>query len=77
MFDKERTLCVCCMEMHDVQRIVIREKNVFKGVPVEYDAEYFYCDKADERYADERQISVNDTAMKNAYRKKVSLISFA
>ena len=44
--DKERKLCTCCMEEHDVQRIVIRENNTFKGVPVEYDAEYFYCDKA-------------------------------
>lgn len=73
--DKERKLCTCCMEEHDVQRIVIRENNTFKGVPVEYDAEYFYCDNADETYADEQQISANDISMKNAYRQATGLLT--
>ena len=64
----ERRLCACCMEEHDVKTVVIHEKNVFKGIPVEYDAKYFYCDHANETYADEQQISQNDIAMKNAYR---------
>ena len=68
ILNKVRKLCTSCMEEHDVQTVLIRESNVFKGVPVEYDAEYFYCDKADETYADEQQISSNDIAMKNAYR---------
>ena len=68
ILNKVRKLCTSCMEEHDVQTVLIRESNVFKGVPVEYDAEYFYCDKADETYADEQQISANDIAMKNAYR---------
>ena len=38
----EKKLCPCCMEEHEVQTVVVRENNVFKGVPVEYDAEYFY-----------------------------------
>ena len=59
----------------DVQTVLIRESNVFKGVPVEYDAEYFYCDKADETYADEQQISANDIAMKNAYRVASGLLT--
>jgi putative zinc finger/helix-turn-helix YgiT family protein len=63
------------MEEHDVQTVLIRESNVFKGVPVEYDAEYFYCDKADETYADEQQISSNDIAMKNAYRVASGLLT--
>ncbi len=72
---KEQKLCTCCMEEHGVQRIVIREKNTFKGVPVEYDAEYFYCDNADETYADEQQISANDISMKNAYRQATGLLT--
>ena len=71
----EKMLCACCMEEHDVKTIMIRESNIFKGVPVEYDAEYFYCDRADETYADEQQISQNDIAMKNAYREHEGLLT--
>ena len=70
-----RMLCPCCMEEHDVQRVTTVESNVFKGMPIEYNAEYYYCDQADEAYADERQISLNDIAMKNAYREKAGLLT--
>ena len=63
------------MEEHDVQRVTTVESNVFKGMPIEYNAEYYYCDQADEAYADERQISLNDIAMKNAYREKAGLLT--
>lgn len=71
----EKRICLCCMEEHEVQRVTIVENNMFKGVPVEYNAEYFYCDLADELYADEQQISLNDIAMKNCYREKVGLLT--
>ena len=71
----KRMLCPCCMEEHDVQRITTVESNVFKGVPIVYNAEYYYCDRADEAYADEEQISSNDIAMKNSYREKVGLLT--
>ena len=71
----ERILCPCCMEKHDVKRITTEESNIFKGVPVKYEAEYFYCDRADETYADERQVSSNDIALKNAYREKMGLLT--
>lgn len=60
-------ICLCCMEKHKPKVIVVREHNIFKGVEVWYDAEYFYCDRADETYADERQITLNHQAMKRAY----------
>ena len=60
-------ICLCCMEKHEPKIIVVRENNIFKGVEVWYDAEYFYCDRADETYADERQITLNHQAMKRAY----------
>lgn len=63
------------MEEHDVKTVVIHEKNTFKGVPVEYDAEYFYCFHADEMYADEQQITRNNDAMKNAYRVQKELLA--
>lgn len=68
----EKKLCLCCMEEHDVHRVATVESNVVKGTPVEYIAEYFYCDRANGAYADEQQISLNDIAMKNAYREKCS-----
>ena len=71
----KRMLCPCCMEEHDVQRITTKESNVFKGVPIVYNAEYYYCDRADEAYADEEQISSNDIAMKNSYREKAGLLT--
>ena len=71
----EKKLCLCCMEEHAVQVITVKESNIFKGVPVEYEAEYHYCDRADETYADEQQISANDIAMKNAYREKTGLLT--
>ena len=67
--------CPCCMEKHSVQIISVSEHNVFKNVPVDYNAEYFYCDQADETYADEQKISSNDISMKNAYREKMGLLT--
>ena len=71
----EKKLCSCCMEEHEVQTVIVMDSNIFKGVPVEYKAEYYYCDQADEYYADEQQISKNDIAMKNAYREKEGLLT--
>ena len=68
-------LCPCCMEEHTVQITSVLEHSIFKNVPVDYSAEYFYCDRADEIYADEQQISSNDIAMKNAYREKMGLLT--
>ena len=68
-------ICPCCMEEHEVQTVIVMDSNIFKGVPVEYKAEYYYCDQADEYYADEQQISKNDIAMKNAYREKEGLLT--
>lgn len=75
ILSRERMLCPCCMEEHEVHRVTIVESNVFKGASVGYNAEYFYCDRADETYADEQQISLNDIAMKNSYREKMGLLT--
>ena len=71
----QKMLCPCCMEDHDVQIVRVNEVNVFKSINVSYDAEYYYCDKSGETYADEKQFAQNDIAMKNAYRSAVGLLT--
>ncbi len=68
-------ICPCCMEDHEIQTVIVDEMNIFKDVSVEYKAEYNYCSKTDEMYADEQQVSANDIAMKNAYRAAVGLLT--
>ena len=63
------------MEVHNVQTVIEKETNIYKDVALEYDAEYYYCDQADELYADEKQMSQNDIAMKNACREKKGLLT--
>lgn len=74
ILETEKKICPCCMEKHDIKKIAITENNIFKNIPVEYEAEYYYCDFADEAYANEQQIIRNDIAFKNAYRKKTGLL---
>ena len=71
----ENRLCSCCMEKHEVKTIRLTEQFSFKGVNVEHLAEYYYCDHADEYYADEEQMSANDLRMKDAYRSIVGLLT--
>lgn len=75
LISKTKMLCICCMEEHDVQTVLVQEQNIFKDTPVKYDAKYFYCDKADEYYADESMVSENDISMKDAYRETKGLLT--
>lgn len=72
---KEKRLCLCCMEEHEVAIVKVTEDNIFKGEQVTYDAMYLYCDKTGEMVASGDMISANDIEMKNAYRRKVGLLS--
>lgn len=67
---KEHKLCLCCMEEHDVLRVRLKEKNLFKGQEVEYDAVYEYCDKADKYMSSDAMISANYASLKKACREK-------
>ena len=40
---KELKLCLCCMTEHDVATVRVREKNIFMGEEIEYDAIYELC----------------------------------
>ena len=68
-------LCPCCMEQHAVQTVSYPDTLTFKGVEIAYDVVAEYCDKAEEYYATEAQMSENDLRMKNAYRKKMGLLT--
>ena len=72
---KEWKTCLCCMEEHEVATVAVRETTLFKGLEVSYEAVYEYCESADEFYAAEEMISLNDTAMKDAYRKQMGLLT--
>lgn len=71
----EKRLCTCCMEKHDVKKVQVKEHTVFKNVQVDYIAEYYYCDNAEEFYMDEKMVSENDIHMKDAYRKRMGLLT--
>ena len=67
--------CPYCMEEHDVKVLRGEETTKFKGEDISFIAEYDYCDKADEYYERDEQINQNNISMKNAYRKKVGLLT--
>lgn len=71
----EKKICTCCMEEHDVKIVHINEHTIFKKVSVDYIAEYYYCDAAEELYMDELMVGTNDISMKNAYRKANGLLT--
>lgn len=71
----ERRLCLCCMEEHEVKVVCVPEHVEFKGEPVNYAAEYLYCDVVGELYTDEAMTVENDVRMKDAYRSRVGLLT--
>ena len=72
---KENKLCLSCMEYHDLSTVEVPERNIFKDKEVQYNAIYYYCDKADEYYASEEMMSKNDISMKDAYRRQNNLLT--
>ena len=64
---KELKLCLCCMTEHDVATVRVREKNIFMGEEIEYDAIYEYCAETDEYVASDEEISINNISMKNFF----------
>lgn len=63
------------METHDVCEVEVVEKNIFKNEEVEYVATYEYCSNTDEYSETEEMIKKNDLSFKDAYRKKVGLLT--
>ncbi len=71
----EVMICPCCMEEHSVQTISMEEQTIFKKEPVNFRAEYYYCDRAEEYYADEAMMKQNDIRMKDTYRESQGLLT--
>lgn len=71
----EYRLCTCCMEEHEVKTVLINEKAAYKGKNINYDATYYYCDLAEELYADEELIQSNDILLKDVYRRSEGLLT--
>lgn len=74
---REKRLCSCCMEEHEVKTVLIMEQAIFKNRKVAYEALYMFCDFAEELYMDEQQMQDNDIRLKDAYRKKEGLLTSA
>lgn len=71
----EKKLCLTCMEEHEVQTVSLEDTEEFKGEEVAFDATYEYCVHADEYLETEDMIKANSLAMKDAFRKKVGLLT--
>ncbi|KAI4440797.1 type II TA system antitoxin MqsA family protein [Schaedlerella arabinosiphila] len=74
---REKRLCTCCMEEHEVKTVLVNDQAAFKNVKVDYDAFYLYCDAAGELYMDEQQIQENDVRLKDAYRRAEGFLTSA
>ncbi|WP_461207645.1 type II toxin-antitoxin system MqsA family antitoxin [Clostridium sp. DL1XJH146] len=71
----EKKLCLICMEEHEVATVEVIENQIFREEGISFKAIYEYCSNADEYLEDEEMIKTNRLAMKNAYRKKVGLLT--
>lgn len=63
------------MEEHDVDIVEVIDNEIFKGEEVAFTSTYEYCSNADELLETEEMIKANSLAMKDAYRKKVGLLT--
>lgn len=77
MIKREKRLCTCCMEEHEVKTVLVTEEATFKNVNVRYVATYQYCDAADELSMDEQQMHENTVRLREAYRKAEGFLTSA
>jgi putative zinc finger/helix-turn-helix YgiT family protein len=63
------------MEEHNIDIVEVYEQEVFKNVTVGYTATYEYCSHTDEYLETEEMIKSNNLAVKDAYRKKLGLLT--
>lgn len=68
-------VCVSCMEKHDVRLVQVKETNIFKGIKLNYNVIYEYCENTDEYFVNEENSGNNDLAMKDAYRREKGLLT--
>lgn len=75
VINRTRGICVSCMEEHEVLTVRVPEKSMFKGTWVNYVATYEYCENSEEFWETDEMISMNNIALKNAYRTASGLLT--
>lgn len=75
VISKEKRLCTCCMEVHEVKTVSVDEQMTFKDTKVKYNPTYYYCDLAEEFYVDEELLEKNNILLKDAYREQIGLLT--
>lgn len=70
---ERKRLCLCCMEKHEIETVLVKEHTTFKKVEVCYDSLYYYRKAAEELYMNEEKMRRNHNRLKEAYREKVEL----
>lgn len=71
----EQKFCLSCMEEHSVDLVEVIEREAYKNVEFEFTASYEYCSNTDEYLESEDMIRANSLAVKDAYRRKVGLLT--
>ncbi len=75
ILQSEQKLCFGCMEEHQVDVVEVEEKTIFKDIEVDFVAVYEYCSNTDTLLETEEIMQANDLAVKDAYRRKVGLLT--
>ena len=71
-------ICPICGEHHDLELKTRKNKITIRGIEVEYDEKYYKCNKYDDEdseFCDGKQNDENLLNARNAYRKKVGMLT--
>lgn len=71
----ENGVCLSCMEKHNIELVQVQESATFKGEKLSFIAVYEYCSNTDEYSETEEMIKRNSLKLKDAYRKKIGLLT--
>ena len=66
---KRIDLCPFCMEFHELEEVINKEKTIYKGEEITFDAVSLYCEKSGELFEDEQIITRNDFRLKDEYMR--------
>ncbi len=67
--------CPLCMEFHDLELVEKKTKSIFKGEEIEFTSTYYLCKNTNELLMTESLIQENSLKTKDAYRRKVGLLT--
>lgn len=67
--------CIMCMKEHVIHLIEKEGENIFKGENIKFQVTYKYCSNTNQYSESEEMMNENSLKMKDAYRKKVGLLT--